>query len=80
MLRTTTNVMGLVLLLFSGWVSALGLGEIKMNSAMNEPMDAEVEILNLGDLTENEVQVKLASAQDFERAGVERLYIYHTTV
>ena len=75
MLRTTTNVMGLVLLLFSGWVSALGLGEIKMNSAMNEPMDAEVEILNLGDLTENEVQVKLASAQDFERAGVERLFL-----
>ncbi|MEH6637919.1 MAG: FimV/HubP family polar landmark protein [Porticoccaceae bacterium] len=73
-LRITTNVLGLVLLLFSGWASALGLGEIKMNSAMNEPMDAEIVILNLGDLTENEVQVKLAGAADFERAGVERLF------
>ena len=72
--RITTNVLGLVLLLFSGWASALGLGEIKMNSAMNEPMDAEIVILNLGDLTENEVQVKLAGAADFERAGVERLF------
>ncbi|MBQ0800078.1 MAG: LysM peptidoglycan-binding domain-containing protein [Porticoccaceae bacterium] len=73
-LRITTNVLGLVLLLFSGWASALGLGELKMNSAMNEPMDAEIVILNLGDLTENEVQVKLAGAADFERAGVERLF------
>ena len=73
-LRTSTNVLGLVLLLFSGFACALGLGEIKMNSSMNEPMDAEIAILNLGDLTENEVQVKLASAEDFQRAGVERIF------
>lgn len=73
-LRTSTNVLGLVLLLFSGFACALGLGEIKVNSAMNEPMDAEIEILNLGDLTENEIQVKLASAADFQNAGVDRLF------
>ena len=73
-LRITRNVLGLVLLLFSGWASALGLGEIKVNSAMNEPMDAEIAILNLGDLTENEVKVKLAGAADFKRAGVERSF------
>lgn len=71
-LRTSKSLLGLTLLLFSGFASALGLGGIKMNSAMNEPMDAEVEILNLGDLTENEIQVKLASAEDFQKAGVER--------
>jgi pilus assembly protein FimV len=50
----------------------LGLGEIKQNSALNEPMDAEVQILGLGDLSELELLVGLGSKAEFAMAGVER--------
>ena len=40
-------------------VSALGLGEIKLNSALNEPLDAEIRLLQVRDLTEEEILVGL---------------------
>ncbi|MEZ5483383.1 MAG: hypothetical protein R3E73_14890 [Porticoccaceae bacterium] len=59
-------------LLATQTVLGLGIGEIKQNSALNEPMDAEVEILGLGDLSELELLVDLGSKNDFVNAGVER--------
>jgi len=58
----------------SSFASAMGLGEIKMNSALNQPLDAEVMLLNVGGLSENEILPNLASHQDFSRAGVERVF------
>lgn len=58
--------------LFSGYVSALGLGEITLNSALNEPLDAEIPLLNLEELSEAELIAGLASGKDFANAGVER--------
>jgi len=58
--------------LFSGYVSALGLGEINLNSALNEPLDAEIPLLNLEELSEAEIIAGLASGKDFANAGVER--------
>ncbi|UTW45867.1 hypothetical protein KFE80_02850 [bacterium SCSIO 12696] len=59
-------------LLVSQAASAVGLGEIKLNSALNEPLNAEIELLSVGDLDELELFVNLASRKDFERAGVPR--------
>lgn len=56
----------------SGAASALGLGEVKLYSALNQPLVAEIELLQVKDLTRNEVLSNLASRADFERAGVER--------
>jgi pilus assembly protein FimV len=58
--------------LYSGLVPALGLGEITLHSALNQPLDAEIELLEVGDLNDSEIKVRLASADDFERAGVDR--------
>lgn len=58
----------------SSFASAMGLGEIKMNSALNQPLDAEVTLLNVGDLSENQILPNLASHEDFARAGVERVF------
>lgn len=58
----------------SSFANALGLGEIKMNSALNQPLDAEVKLLNVGDLSKNEILPNLASHEDFARAGVERVF------
>ncbi len=65
---------GLALLVTSQWVLALGLGEIKLNSALNEPLDAEIRLLNVGDLGDTEILASLASEEDFNRAGVERAF------
>lgn len=57
---------------YSGLVPALGLGEISLHSALNQPLDAQIELLEVGDLDNSEVKVSLATADAFERAGVDR--------
>ncbi len=58
-----------------GLVFAFGLGEIEINSALNQPMDAEIELVGFNAASIDEVQVELASQQMFERVGVPRPYI-----
>jgi len=53
---------------------ALGLGELTLHSALNEPLDAEIKLLSVGDLTEGQVIVNLGTQGDFEQAGVDRDY------
>lgn len=60
--------------LYSGMVPALGLGEITLHSALSQPLDAEIELLNIGDLTDSDLQVRLAPVEVFNRSGVDRLY------
>lgn len=59
---------------YSGIVPALGLGEINLHSALNQPLDAEIELLQVGDLGDQDIKVRLASAEEFNRIGVERFY------
>jgi len=54
--------------------SALGLGEIKLNSTLNQPLDAEIKLLRLRELGEGEILVNVASREDFQRAGVDRVF------
>lgn len=55
-----------------GLANALGLGEIKLNSALSEPLDAEIELVQVRELTSTEILPGLASNEDFNAAGVER--------
>lgn len=50
----------------------LGLGDIKVNSNLNDPLDAEIKLLQLQGLTAGEVIPTLASNEDFRRAGIDR--------
>lgn len=59
-------------LLLSQAVLAIGLGEIRLHSAMEERLQAEIDLLNIGDFDEHQMAVSLASPEDFEQAGVER--------
>ena len=56
----------------SGVVNALGLGELALESALNQPLDAEIKLLNVGELDKSQVLVRLANKEDFDRAGVSR--------
>lgn len=55
-----------------GLANALGLGEIKLNSALSEPLDAEIELVQVRELTATEILPNLATNSDFDSAGVER--------
>ena len=52
--------------------SALGLGELTLNSALNQPLEAEIKLLDTGDLDASQVLIELGSKEDFDRAGVSR--------
>lgn len=60
-------------LLYSGMVSALGMGEITLHSALNQPLDAEIELLDVGSLSADQIRIALAPAEAFDAAGIERL-------
>lgn len=59
--------------LLAGQASALGVGDITLHSALNQPLDADIELLDVGDLGADELEVRLAGADVFAAAGVERL-------
>ena len=60
--------------LSSGMAHALGLGEVTLKSALNQPLVAEIELLEVRDLASNEVLPNLASPEEFNKAGVDRQF------
>jgi len=62
-----------LLVLFSmlpTWAFALGLGDIKLHSALEEPFDAEIELTSATKSVLKSLQVKLAPKEDFARVGI----------
>lgn len=51
---------------------ALGLGAVQLESALNQPLQVRIEIVQLGDVRLNDVSVQLASPADFQRFNVSR--------
>jgi pilus assembly protein FimV len=56
----------------------IGLGDIKLHSALNEPLRAEIKLIDVKDLTENQIIVDLAPADDFTRAHVDRDFMLNS--
>ncbi len=56
----------------AGVVNALGMGDFSLNSALNQPLDAEIKLLNTEDLDESQLLVSLANTNEFKNAGVSR--------
>jgi FimV-like protein len=59
-------------LLYSGWAAALGLGDITTRSSLNQPFNADIELLDTAGIEADELAVGLASAEAFSRAGLDR--------
>ncbi|HBD11834.1 MAG TPA: hypothetical protein DCZ13_06780 [Porticoccaceae bacterium] len=58
--------------LYSSWAASLGLGEIRQESTLNEPLEAEISLLSIGELDQNELLIGLASPEDFAKANIDR--------
>jgi len=53
----------------------LGLGEIEVNSALNQRLNADIELLSATTEDAETIIVKLASRKEFSRAGLDRPYL-----
>lgn len=67
-------------LMSSNMTLALGVGDINLRSALNQPLDAEIELLQVKDLTSQEILPNLASPDEFGRAGIERDFFLNDLV
>lgn len=74
-MRTLLFTLASSSVLCPGAAMALGLGEITLYSALNQPLDARIELIDANQLEADEFKVRLASEQAFARAGVERFYV-----
>jgi len=61
----------LALLLLPGISHALGLGDVHLNSPLNAPLDAEIELVNATPEDLASLEAKLASKETFERYGLD---------
>jgi len=59
-----------ILLSSEAW--ALGLGDIRMNSALNEPLNARIELLSATPEELDNLNLGMASVDTFERYGLDR--------
>ncbi|PVZ20793.1 MULTISPECIES: FimV/HubP family polar landmark protein [unclassified Pseudomonas] len=55
-----------------GMANALGLGNISLHSGLNQPFNADIELLDVAGLGPEDMRVGLASPQAFANAGLDR--------
>lgn len=70
-MRKLAQILALVAGLTPGWVYALGLGNITLNSYLNQPFDADIRLISATPADLESVQVSLASPAEFSRAGLD---------
>jgi len=63
-----------ILMLTSGFIYALGLGQAKVHSELYQPLRAEIALTDVGSLNSNQITVQLATHDDFKRVGMDYQY------
>lgn len=72
MLRKLAVSLALAGVLSTSNAFALGLGEIKVNSALNEPLNAEIELVEARKLNPLQIQPRLADINEYALAGIDK--------
>lgn len=72
MVRKLVVIFTSVVLFAAAHAKALGLGEITVESALNQPFLARIELLQLGGVRPEQISVQLASESDFARFSIDR--------
>ena len=70
MLRKLALSLAVAGALVSTQTNALGLGDIKINSALNEPLNAEIQLHQLRDLNPLQIRPRMADQDEFALAGM----------
>ena len=61
-------------LFYSALAPALGLGDISLHSSLNQPLNADIELVDAEGLDRNDLAVGLASADEYARARIDRVF------
>lgn len=72
MLRKLVVLFTSVVLFAAAHAKALGLGEIVLESSLNQPFNAQIALLQLGGVRPEQIQVQLANESDFARFSIDR--------
>lgn len=60
------------LLMLNPSAMAVGLGSVEVDTRLNEPLRAEIPLRSVGSLDIDQLEVSLASAEEFARVGIDR--------
>lgn len=72
MTRQAAAFLTAVCCLLASQVYALGLGTLSLESSLNQPLRARIEIVDLGGVSPSDIVVQMASQQEFQRFNLER--------
>ena len=78
MVRKLSLMLVLTLGLMPLAAQALGLGNIKLNSALNQKFNAEIGLMSLAKGEIHDIKVVMASDEAFKRSGVDRTFLLTT--
>ncbi|MEN8131621.1 MAG: FimV/HubP family polar landmark protein [Pseudomonadota bacterium] len=67
--------LALTIVIFPGVVFSLGLGEIDVISALNQPLRAEIKLLSVRHNEIEDLRVTLAPTEAFKRIGIDRPFV-----
>jgi pilus assembly protein FimV len=70
------SLFGFGFMLVANYAAALGLGGLTLESRLNEPFKAEVQLLNIGSISTDEIIVSFAAAEEFEKRQLEQFYFF----
>ncbi len=62
--------------LASGHAAAVGLGDLSLHSYLGKPLQAEVALSHMGDLSVDQLKVQIANEADYSALGVEYSYLH----
>jgi len=65
-----TGILAGGILTYASQAQALGLGDIEIESALNEPLSATIPLVDVAGLNPEDILIALASNSDFERVGI----------
>jgi pilus assembly protein FimV len=75
--RKLALLIGFISFVGAPLASALGLGELTLQSTLNEPFRAEMHLNDVGSLNRGELIISFASQQEFDRNHLERHFFYN---
>jgi pilus assembly protein FimV len=78
MLRKLVVVFTSVVLFAAAHAKALGLGDIVLDSALNQPLNAQIALVQLGNVRPDQISVQMANESDFARFSIEREVFLNT--
>lgn len=70
MVRKLALSLAVASVIAAGQANALGLGEIRVNSALNEPLDADIRLVQVRDLSVQQILPRMADVDEFSLAGL----------